>query len=636
MARWLALGFLGIASANQLPTAYAQQSAPLQPAWSPAPYQAPVPSRPQPSSVSSTSVKVVSQGTSQGQGMVASQGQSHATTGHGKATSTNAESQDAPVQRWRKLDAASLPSNNQAYYSNTIDASSGTATSVQQFVHDAKDVRSNNPSSVVSAAANSVETPHSNSTAGSALRLRLNPAGPLAPGSNRENSVALTSYQTADSPSIPSDATADASTPSSKSNASRWIQRGGEAGASGLPDAVPSDNTPSVPRTIPSNSRRSLLVRKDGLAIQDVVPPANASQIPSGEVPSLPIPVPPVPSGPQGGFSNPQAPSENLPPKSLPQRLESPTNPGIQLPAPSRKEGTELIEPPAQQPSSVESSLPRAGNDSAIPSPFPPRKKTDGDLSPSDRVQDADPPSEEDDLPPIPPSRNDRVGANCDAIRTFAESADIRRVNVDSSPSFVQGYQGSDRTESFTKDSFNKQSVNRVWRAVTGEQVAEGRLADVVFGTVIIERADGTRVSFLHRKLSDPDQVYVAESWGIPVTCSIGHDSIPTRQFAASTMTWKASGACHKPLYFEDVQLERYGHEWGPVVQPVASTVRFFGDIAILPYKMGIHPPNECQYPLGYYRPGSCAPWTIGPIPISLRGAVEQAKVVTGAVFILP
>jgi hypothetical protein len=294
------------------------------------------------------------------------------------------------------------------------------------------------------------------------------------------------------------------------------------------------------------------------------------------------------------------------------------------------------MEPPAQLPSSVGSSLPQAGNDSAIPSPFPPRKKTNGDLSPSDREQDTDPPSEEDDLPPIPPSRNDRVGANCDAIRTFAESADIRRVNVDSSPSFVQGYQGSDRTESFTKDSFNKQSANRVWRAVTGEQVAEGRLVDVVFGTVIIERADGTRVSFLHRKLSDPDQVYVAESWGVPITCSIGHDSVPTRQFAATTMTWKASGACHKPLYFEDVQLERYGHEWGPVVQPVASTVRFFGDIAILPYKMGIHPPNECQYPLGYYRPGSCAPWTIGPVPISLRGAVEQAKFVTGAVFILP
>jgi len=45
---------------------------------------------------------------------------------------------------------------------------------------------------------------------------------------------------------------------------------------------------------------------------------------------------------------------------------------------------------------------------------------------------------------------------------------------------------------------------------------------------------------------------------------------------------------------------------------------------------------NECQYALGHYRPGNCAPWTVGPVPISLRGALLQAKVVTGAVLILP
>jgi hypothetical protein len=256
--------------------------------------------------------------------------------------------------------------------------------------------------------------------------------------------------------------------------------------------------------------------------------------------------------------------------------------------------------------------------------------------SPSDREPLKEPGSEQDDLPPIPPSRNDRVGSTCDAIRNFAASTDIRNVKVDSSPSFVQGFQGKDRTESYTKDSFIEKTRNRTWRTATGEVVAEGRLVDLVYGTVIIERQDGSRISYLQRKLSDPEQVFVAESWGVPTTCSIGTESVQTRNFASSTMTWKASGACHKPLYFQDVQLERYGHEMGPIAQPVASTLRFFGDIAILPYKMGIHPPNECQYPLGYYRPGSCAPWTVGPVPISLRGAVEQAKFVTGAVFILP
>ena len=60
------------------------------------------------------------------------------------------------------------------------------------------------------------------------------------------------------------------------------------------------------------------------------------------------------------------------------------------------------------------------------------------------------------------------------------------------------------------------------------------------------------------------------------------------------------------------------------------------GYIAVLPYKMGIHPPNECQYSLGYYRPGNCAPYMLPPIPWSLRGAAAQAGFVTGAAGLIP
>ena len=176
----------------------------------------------------------------------------------------------------------------------------------------------------------------------------------------------------------------------------------------------------------------------------------------------------------------------------------------------------------------------------------------------------------------------------------------------------------------------------RPWLSYDGQLVAEGKLVDLRLGSVFIERADGTQTSYLLHKLSDADKVYVSEKWGLPITCSIDDRSFPRRDFVDTTMTWKASGACHKPLYFEDVQLERYGHEWGPLAQPVISTAHFFGDVIVLPYKMGIHPMNECQHSLGHYRPGSCAPWTIGPVPISLRGALLQAKVITGAALVLP
>jgi hypothetical protein len=101
-------------------------------------------------------------------------------------------------------------------------------------------------------------------------------------------------------------------------------------------------------------------------------------------------------------------------------------------------------------------------------------------------------------------------------------------------------------------------------------------------------------------------------------------------------MTWKSSELMHKPLYFEEVALERYGHTAGPILQPVLSTGHFFANIAVLPYKMGIHPMSECQYALGYYRPGNCAPWQIPAVPLSGRGALMQAGVVTGVAGLLP
>ena len=76
---------------------------------------------------------------------------------------------------------------------------------------------------------------------------------------------------------------------------------------------------------------------------------------------------------------------------------------------------------------------------------------------------------------------------------------------------------------------------------------------------------------------------------------------------------WKASALCHKPLYFEDEALERYGHSWGPCLDPLVSGAHFFCKLPVLPYCMGVHPPNECMYALGHYRPGNCAPYMMRP-----------------------
>lgn len=121
-----------------------------------------------------------------------------------------------------------------------------------------------------------------------------------------------------------------------------------------------------------------------------------------------------------------------------------------------------------------------------------------------------------------------------------------------------------------------------------------------------------------------------------PCECRLEGETFQPRRFATTTFTWKAAGYGHKPLYFEHWNLERYGHSHGFVADSFLSAAHFFARIPALPYQMGVELPWECVYPLGYYRPGSCAPWTVPAVPVSLRGFAVGAATATGIVFVLP
>lgn len=123
----------------------------------------------------------------------------------------------------------------------------------------------------------------------------------------------------------------------------------------------------------------------------------------------------------------------------------------------------------------------------------------------------------------------------------------------------------------------------------------------------------------------------------LPKDCPWGNEEkFVKRSWQGLTYTWTASALCHKPLYFEDEKLERYGHMWGPWLQPVVSHARFFALVLVLPYQMGLETPNECVYALGYYRPGSCAPYYLDPIPLSVRAGLFEAGAIVGGVAIFP
>jgi hypothetical protein len=63
----------------------------------------------------------------------------------------------------------------------------------------------------------------------------------------------------------------------------------------------------------------------------------------------------------------------------------------------------------------------------------------------------------------------------------------------------------------------------------------------------------------------------------------------------------------YKPVYFEDINLERYGIHYG-LGSPFLSFGKFFATFPFLPYKMLMQPPCECHYTMGLERPNNCVP----------------------------
>ena len=217
---------------------------------------------------------------------------------------------------------------------------------------------------------------------------------------------------------------------------------------------------------------------------------------------------------------------------------------------------------------------------------------------------------DEDEGPPVFDERG------CEELRELLMGSSIRDISLDVSPP------ASPRR-------YEIGSISRSWTDASGNLLATGTMTDLRRGYVILDT--GQKIPY--SKLGEADWNAIAENWLLPSGCSIGYRGSIGRNWVPQTVSWQASNLCHKPLYFENVQLERYGHSRGPFAQPFHSAFHFFGSLLFLPYQTGIHPANECRYALGYYRPGSCAPWIIEPIPFSRQAIRRQVLASLGASF---
>jgi len=147
----------------------------------------------------------------------------------------------------------------------------------------------------------------------------------------------------------------------------------------------------------------------------------------------------------------------------------------------------------------------------------------------------------------------------------------------------------------------------------------------------------------LSRKISDikPSLDY---AWGAYTDAQLPddfHERMDNGTYVAklaprTVLQWTPSNLWYHPLYFEDPGLERYGHTRHPVIQPFASTGRFFGQVVGLPYQVALHPFHSREYALGYYQPGEWAPKKKYQIPFNEEAVASEFLWVTALVLLIP
>jgi len=106
--------------------------------------------------------------------------------------------------------------------------------------------------------------------------------------------------------------------------------------------------------------------------------------------------------------------------------------------------------------------------------------------------------------------------------------------------------------------------------------------------------------------------------------------------WAVTEHHWSATCLRHRPLYFEEINAERYGYTVSHALQPIISAARFFATIPALPYKMAIDHPRDCIYTLGHYRPGSCVPRRWHHLPWKLSAGVVEVGFIAGMILLIP
>lgn len=112
----------------------------------------------------------------------------------------------------------------------------------------------------------------------------------------------------------------------------------------------------------------------------------------------------------------------------------------------------------------------------------------------------------------------------------------------------------------------------------------------------------------LSRVVKNPESVALLVKGPSEVEVPGSLDARDVGLWADSSVLWDSPAFCHNPLYFEQVNLERYGIGYNRPLNAIVSGSRFFIDASLLPVRVIQNPHHSCTCTLGYLRPGNCNP----------------------------
>jgi hypothetical protein len=92
---------------------------------------------------------------------------------------------------------------------------------------------------------------------------------------------------------------------------------------------------------------------------------------------------------------------------------------------------------------------------------------------------------------------------------------------------------------------------------------------------------------------------------------------------------------CYGRLLFEQTNTDRYGWSMG-ILQPVISSLQFYTDVFLLPYKLGTRPCDHTECSAGRCLPGDPVPLALYPPQLSVTGLLAQTGAVAAGFFIFP